>query len=71
MATILQSIQAAIENSGQTCYRICKGAGVAPSQLSRFVNGERGLSVEAVERLADYLGLEIVIRSKRRKRKPR
>lgn len=36
--------------------------------LSRLVNGERALSFDAAERLADYLGLEIVVRPMRPKR---
>lgn len=59
----------AIEDSGQTRYAISKGSGINQSMLSRLVNGERAMSFEAAERLADYLGLEIVIRPKRRTRK--
>jgi len=46
-------------------YRISKESGVAASQLSRLVNGERGLSIEAMERVAEVLGFEIVLRRKR------
>jgi len=31
--------------------------------------GTKGLSVEAIERLVDYLGLEIIIRPKRQQKK--
>ncbi len=33
-----------------------------------LMSGERGLSIDALEQLAEYLGLEIVIRPKRRRR---
>lgn len=65
MAELLEVIRTAIRTSGQTRYRIAKATGVAQSQLSRLMSGEAGLSVQNVERLAEYLGLEIVIRPKR------
>lgn len=34
---------------------------MARSQLSRLLSGERGLSADTIERLADYLGLQIRI----------
>lgn len=57
-------MRSAIEASGQSRYRISKETGIAESVLSRFVNGETVLTVETAERLADYLGLEIVLRPK-------
>ena len=69
MKELLQTIRRTIEMSGQTRYRIAQGSGIAQSQLSRLMSGESGLSLETTERLADYLGLEIVIRPKRRRTK--
>lgn len=57
MAELLDAIRREIETSGQTRYRIAQGSGVSAGQLSRLVNGERGLSVDSLERLAEYLGL--------------
>ena len=71
MATLTDAIRRAIKSSGQTRYRIAKEAGVAQSQLSRLMSGKAGLSIETLERLADYLGLEIIIRPKRRRTKGR
>jgi transcriptional regulator with XRE-family HTH domain len=68
MAGLMSTIRKAIEASGHTRYRIAKETGIAASQLSRLVNGETGLSVESIEKLADYLGLEIVVRPKRRRK---
>ncbi|MCK6454933.1 MAG: hypothetical protein L6Q92_00175 [Phycisphaerae bacterium] len=39
----------------------------AESALSRLVSGERGLSIEAAEKLALALDLEIIIRPAKRK----
>ena len=66
---ILEAIRDAIETSGKSRYQLARESGVAESVLSRLVSGERGLSVGTVQRLADALGLEIVIRPQRRRRK--
>ena len=71
MAQILDAICDAIEASEKTRYRIAKDTGISQTQLSRLMSGERGLSIAALERLADYLGLEIVMRPKRLRRKGR
>jgi transcriptional regulator with XRE-family HTH domain len=65
MGQLTNAIAAAVKASEQSPYAIAKGAGVARSQLSRLLSGERGLNSETIERLAGYLGLEIVIRPKR------
>lgn len=66
MGNLLDEIRASILKSGQSRYRIAKETGIGQPQLSRLMKGERGLSIEALERLAEYLGLEIVIRPRRR-----
>ena len=68
MADLLNTIRKAIEASGQSRYRISKATGIAESVLSRFVRGETGLAVETAERLAEHLGLEIVVRPRRKSR---
>jgi len=65
MASLLNTMRDAIRNSEQSRYRISRETGIAESVLSRFMSGETGLSVETIERLANYLGLEVVVRSKR------
>ncbi len=64
VARLTIAIQEAIRASDETPYAIAKGAGVARSQLSRLLSGESGLSVDSIERLADYLGLRITIELK-------
>ena len=71
MGRLLDEIRDAIEASGKTRYRIAQESGIAESMLSRLMSGERGLSIDALETLADYLGLEIVMRPKQRRRKGR
>ena len=69
MAVLLDAIREAVESSGKTRYRIAEDTGIAQSVLSRLMSGERGLSIDVLERLADYLGLEIVMRPKRSRQK--
>jgi transcriptional regulator with XRE-family HTH domain len=52
-------LRAAIENCGKTRYQIFKETGIPQETLSRFVNGERGLSMESIELLFENLGLKI------------
>lgn len=66
MAHLLDAIRDAIRKSEQSPAEIARGSGVAKSQLSRLLSGERGLSVEVAEHLAQYLNLEIIIRPRRR-----
>ena len=61
MGQLTKAIAEAVKASDQTPYAIAKGAGVARSQLSRLMSGERGLNTDTIERLADYLGLRITI----------
>ena len=68
MGHLTKIITTAIRSSDQTPYSIAKGAGVARSQLSRLLSGERGLSVETLEKVADYLGLRITIEQKKANR---
>ena len=68
MEQLLKKIRKAVETSGKSRYRIARESGLAQSQLSRLISGKRGLSLEALVRLADCLGLEVVIRPKRRRK---
>ncbi len=57
--SITGQLKAAIDGSGQSRYALSCASGVAQSALSRFMSGERGLSLESAARLADALGLEL------------
>lgn len=65
MAKLTEAIRQAITDSEETPYAIAKGADVARSQLSRLLSGESGMTVDTIERIAEYLRLEIVIRPRR------
>ena len=57
--TVTEQVRMAIETSGQTRYAIWKATGIDQAQLSRFMVGERGLSLDALDRLCAHLGLEL------------
>jgi transcriptional regulator with XRE-family HTH domain len=61
-----ERLKEAIEQSGKTRYRIAQDTEIAESALSRFMSGERGLSMESLDRLLEYLGLEVVARKSKR-----
>jgi len=67
MARLLKTIRKAVRESGQTRYAIAKGTGLSAAQLSRLENDKGGLSVGAVEAIADHLGLEIIVRKRAKK----
>lgn len=67
LSKIHDAIREAIESDERSRYRMANDTGIAESDLSRFVHGERGLHIDKLELLADYLGLEIIVRPKRRK----
>lgn len=67
MSQILDQIRKAMEGSDKTRYRLSKETGIDQAQLSRLLTGEVGLSVETLERLAEALGQEIIIRPAKRK----
>ncbi len=64
MSQIFDTIRKAIEASSKTRYRLSKETGIDQAQLSRLMSGKEGVSVENLERLAEALGLEIIIRPK-------
>ena len=64
VSEIRDEIRKAIKASDKTRYRLSKETGIVQSQLSRLMSGEKGVSLDNLERLADALDLEIVIRPK-------
>jgi plasmid maintenance system antidote protein VapI len=60
---LTEQLRQAVADSGNTLGTLARETGIDKSALSRFVNGERGLSMKAIDALGDCLGLEI----KRRK----
>ena len=57
---LTDQLRQAIANSGVTRYRIAKETGISESALAQFFNGHRGLSMEAMNALGEYLQLTII-----------
>ncbi len=53
-------IRAAVESCGMTRYRIAKETGIDAAVLCRFVQGQVGLSMDTLDKLAECIGLRIV-----------
>jgi hypothetical protein len=53
---ISDQLAALIREAGRLPIDLARDAGVAPSVLTRFLRGERGLSSESIDRIADALG---------------
>lgn len=62
--TVSEQICDAIETAAVTRYRIAQDTGIAESALSRFINGTRGLSMESIDILAEYFGMELTPKRK-------
>ena len=54
-------IREAVDGSGLSRYVICKTLDFDQGAFSKFMNGKAGLSMEVLDRLAEHLGLSVVI----------
>jgi transcriptional regulator with XRE-family HTH domain len=62
-------IRQAVDDSGLSRYAICKLLDFDQGAFSKFMNGKGGLSMEVLDRLAEHLGLSVVVRAKGRTKK--
>ena len=58
---LTDQLRQAIDDSGLTRYRIAKETGVSESALAQFYNGHRGLSMETLNALGEFLQLKITL----------
>jgi transcriptional regulator with XRE-family HTH domain len=59
-AGLVEQIRAAIRASGLSLNRLAQASGVDTGQLSRFMRGERNITVASAERVCTALGLRLV-----------
>lgn len=64
-----EQIRQAVVDSGMSHYAICKGTGIDKATMSRFMSAERGLPMKTLDRLADFLDLNITTGAGRKKTK--
>ena len=57
---LVNEIREAIRDSGQSLYQISHSSGVTASQLSRFMRGERTLTLPAAAKICETLRLRLV-----------
>ena len=65
---IYDELRSAIEKSPKRRYVIATEAGIHESMLSLFMKGERGLSVESLEKIAESLGYSITLKKQTKAR---
>lgn len=52
-------IRRAIKERGLSAYRVAKDSGIDRAVAVRFINGERGLTLDTASRICGMLGLEL------------
>jgi hypothetical protein len=57
---LTDQVRQAMDECGETRYRIAKETGISETSIGLFYNGHRGLSLKAFDRLCDWLQIEIV-----------
>jgi transcriptional regulator with XRE-family HTH domain len=63
--TLSDQIRAAIRKCGMTRYRLAAEARVDQGALSRFINGKSGLSIAALDRISEIIGLRVAIEKRK------
>ena len=58
---LTDQLRQSIDESGLTRYQIAKETGIDESALAKFYNGHRGLSMEALNALGEFLQLTITL----------
>lgn len=67
MGTFSDQVRRLIADSGLSSYRLSQLSGVPESTLSRFLRGERTITLETLDRLSAALRLELKGGSRRRR----
>jgi len=57
--TVSEQLRWFIGERGESLAEIGRQTGVSHTVLSRFVRGERGLTTASLDRLCEYLGVEL------------
>jgi hypothetical protein len=55
-----KQLQAAVVATGESLYAVARSSGVPAPVLQRFMNNERGITLETAGKLAAYLGLTLL-----------
>lgn len=71
MVKLTDQLRDAIDGSGMSRYAVAKAIGLDQATLSRFMSRKAGLSLDTVDKLGEFLGLELVVTRKPAKGKGR
>ena len=63
--TMSERIRAEIERCTVSRYRLAQETDIEESALSRFMSGQRGLSMEALDALFEFFDLDVVPRGRK------
>jgi hypothetical protein len=64
-----EQLRRAVLDCGESRYRLSLELGVSESLLSRFVNGDIGLSLANIDKICERIGGRLVVDASRTKRK--
>jgi transcriptional regulator with XRE-family HTH domain len=62
-------IRNAVDRSGMSRYAICSAIRLDQATMSRFMSRKAGLSLAVLDKLADWIGLDVVARPESNKGK--
>lgn len=70
-ATFSDEVRDAVDRDGRTPHGLATAAGISPAVISRFLAGQRGITSDTLDRLAEAMGLHLaaVTRGRGRPRK--
>src|SRR5262245_14898694 len=71
MVRFSDQIRQAVRDCGSSRYVLAKQLGISESTISRFMAGNRGLTLDLLDKLADVLGLQVVFTVQRVQRPAR
>ena len=60
--TLTDQLRRIVRESGRTLGELSQETGIHKSALSRFLTGERGVSVSALDTLGEYFGLSFTVK---------
>jgi transcriptional regulator with XRE-family HTH domain len=58
--SLSEQIRRAIRGSGLSRYRICKEIGITQPNMTRFMHGTAGLSMQTLDKIAGLLDLNVI-----------
>lgn len=66
MAKLSESIREAIRKSPLTQAEISRQTGISEGQISGFLKGTRGLTLATLDSLCEFLGVQIITKTRRK-----